>query len=220
MKPWHKQHRQCSAQASPLHCLICAIRHSLWSCAGHQGKAVSKPSSFPHLCNKAFPLVMCRPSGQSSKQALFSPSFIRHVCGDVQAVKACGGTTLCGVNYCAMDKYSAPATAKGLKNCTDSLKVPSTQLPSLPLDIIRQPQVCFNSAALPLCDTTRQPPQAPFNSAALHLDTTRQRVCPSVDIGALRLEPGWQLDRFPPGYHKTARVGCTIHIGALRIKPG
>ena len=55
---------------------------------------------------------------------------IRHVSGAVQAVKASGGSTLCGVNYCAMDKYSAPATAKGLKNCTDSLKVPPTQMHS------------------------------------------------------------------------------------------
>ena len=43
--------------------------------------------------------------------------------GVLQKVKEVGGTTLCGVNYCAMDKYPGPATAKGLKNCTDSLKV-------------------------------------------------------------------------------------------------
>jgi len=41
----------------------------------------------------------------------------------LQKVKEVGGTYLCGVNYCAMDKYPGPATAKGLKNCTDSLKV-------------------------------------------------------------------------------------------------
>ena len=40
-----------------------------------------------------------------------------------QKVKEVGGSYLCGVNYCAMDKYPGPATAQGLKNCTDSLKV-------------------------------------------------------------------------------------------------
>lgn len=41
----------------------------------------------------------------------------------LQKVKEVGGTYLCGVNYCAMDKYPGPATAAGLKNCTSSLKV-------------------------------------------------------------------------------------------------
>ena len=46
----------------------------------------------------------------------------------LQKVKEVGGTYLCGVNYCAMDKYPGPATAKGLKNCTDSLKVQNNAL--------------------------------------------------------------------------------------------
>ena len=41
----------------------------------------------------------------------------------LQKVKEVGGEYLCGVNYCAMDKYPGPASAAGLKNCTDSLKV-------------------------------------------------------------------------------------------------
>jgi len=46
----------------------------------------------------------------------------------LQKVKEVGGTYLCGVNYCAMDKYPGVATAKGLKNCTDSLKVQTSAL--------------------------------------------------------------------------------------------
>ena len=48
----------------------------------------------------------------------------------LQKVKEVGGSYLCGVNYCAMDKYPGPATAAGLKNCTSSLKVPCPTPPA------------------------------------------------------------------------------------------
>lgn len=101
-----------------------------------------------------------------------------HLIQCLEKVKEVGGTYLCGVNYCAMDKYPGPATAKGLKNCTDSLKELTKRAEDMGinwgLEVINryESNVCNTGLrAMELIDDAGNPP-----NLYVHLDTYHMNI--------------------------------------------
>ncbi|KAL3134947.1 hypothetical protein ABBQ32_007907 [Trebouxia sp. C0010 RCD-2024] len=101
-----------------------------------------------------------------------------HLIKCLEKVKEVGGSYLCGVNYCAMDKYPGPATTAGLKNCTSSLKELTKRAEDMGinwgLEVINryESNVCNTGLrAMELIDDAGNPP-----NLYVHLDTYHMNI--------------------------------------------